>query len=110
MNGAARLMKDASPTPTSLEWQNPIITYNLVPKDTNDVKSTKTTKSKTQYKDSLTHMRHIAMDQKLNELPHPAVANVQTDNPTPISLKGLWLQGQQCTRTYKSNGINGYLK
>lgn len=38
-------------------------------------------------------MRHIAMDQKLNEIPHPAVANVQTDNPTPISLKGLWLQG-----------------
>lgn len=36
-----------------------------------------------------TYMRHIAIDQKSNELPHPAVANVQTDNPTPMSLKGL---------------------
>lgn len=34
------------------------------------------------------------MDQKSNEPPHPAAANVQTDNPTPISLKGLWLQAQ----------------
>lgn len=51
-----------------------------------------------------TYMRHIAIDQKSNELPHPAVANVQTDNPTPISLKGLWLQGQQQQmRTYKAN-------
>lgn len=37
-------------------------------------------------------MRQNVIDQKLNEIPHPAVANVQTDNPTPISLKGLWLQ------------------
>ncbi|KAK7834289.1 hypothetical protein CFP56_024770 [Quercus suber] len=39
-------------------------------------------------------MRHIAMDQKSKEQPHPITANVQTDNPTPISLKGLWLQVQ----------------
>ncbi|KAK7853691.1 hypothetical protein CFP56_035163 [Quercus suber] len=41
-------------------------------------------------------MRHIAMDQKSKEQPHPITANVQTDNPTPISLKGLWLQVQCC--------------
>lgn len=32
------------------------------------------------------------IDQKLNVKPQPATATVQTDNPTPISLKGLWLQ------------------
>lgn len=37
-------------------------------------------------------MRNIAIDQKSNEEPQPAVANVQKDSPTPISLKGLWLQ------------------
>ncbi|KAG2671383.1 hypothetical protein I3760_14G132900 [Carya illinoinensis] len=36
-------------------------------------------------------MRQIAMDRKSNELPHPAAATIQTDNPTSISLKGLWL-------------------
>ena len=46
-------------------------------------------------------MRHIVMDQKSNEPPHPAAAIVQTDNPTPISLKGLWLQAQVCI-TYKN--------
>jgi hypothetical protein len=51
MNGAARLINDASPTPTN--------------------------------------MRHIVIDQKSNEHPQPAVAIVQTNNPTPISLKGL---------------------
>lgn len=44
-------------------------------------------------------MRHIAIDQKSNALPHPAVANVQTDNPTPMSLKGLWLPREQYIRT-----------
>jgi hypothetical protein len=34
-------------------------------------------------------MRHIVIDQKSNEHPQPAVAMVQTNNPTPISLKGL---------------------
>lgn len=32
------------------------------------------------------------IDQKLNVKPQPATATVQTDTPTPISLKGLWLQ------------------
>jgi hypothetical protein len=36
-------------------------------------------------------MRNIAIDQKFHETPHPTVENVQTDNPTPISLKGFWL-------------------
>lgn len=39
-----------------------------------------------------THIRHIVMDQKSNEQPQPAVAKVHTDNPTPISLNGLWLK------------------
>ncbi|CAN0865030.1 hypothetical protein LINGRAHAP2_LOCUS9116 [Linum grandiflorum] len=43
-------------------------------------------------KDPHTYIRHIAIDQKSNDNPHPAVASVQTDNPTPISLKGLTLQ------------------
>lgn len=76
--------------------QNPVITQNLVQIDANDAIQSQL-KAKHSVKDSSTHMRHIAIDQKLNELPHPAVANVQIDNPTPISLKGLWLQGQQCT-------------
>lgn len=40
-------------------------------------------------------MRHIAIDQKSIEKPQPAAAKVQTDNPTPISLKGLWLKRKQ---------------
>lgn len=36
-------------------------------------------------------MRHTAIVQKLTEKPHPAVAIVQTVNPTPISLNGLTL-------------------
>lgn len=41
-------------------------------------------------------MRHIVIDQKSNEHPQPAVAIVQTNNPTPISLKGLCLkEGEQ---------------
>lgn len=39
----------------------------------------------------LTYMRHMAIDQKLKEPPHPAVAIVQTERPTPISLNGLML-------------------
>lgn len=41
-----------------------------------------------------THIRHIAIDQKSNDPPQPAVAIVQTDRPTPINLKGLWLQNR----------------
>lgn len=37
-------------------------------------------------------MRQMAMDQKSNEKPQPAVAKVQTVKPTPISLNGLTLQ------------------
>lgn len=33
----------------------------------------------------------MAIDQKLKEPPHPAVAIVQTERPTPISLNGLML-------------------
>jgi hypothetical protein len=36
----------------------------------------------------------MVIDQKSNEHPQPAVAIVQTNNPTPISLKGLYLQGR----------------
>lgn len=38
------------------------------------------------------HIRQIVMDQKSNAQPQPAVAIVQTNSPTPINLKGLWLQ------------------
>ena len=82
INGAARLMKDASPTPTSLEGQHRIIIDDEGPFNT---------KSKKQHQ--FTYMRQNVIDQKSNELPHPAAAKVQIDNPTPISLKGLWLQG-----------------
>lgn len=37
-------------------------------------------------------MRQIVMDQKSNETPQPSTARVQIDNPTPISLNGLYLQ------------------
>lgn len=37
-------------------------------------------------------MRQMVMDQKLNEIPQPTTANVQTDNPTPMSLNGFTLQ------------------
>lgn len=37
-------------------------------------------------------MRQIVMDQKSTEIPQPAVAKVQTDNPTPISLNGFTLK------------------
>lgn len=46
-----------------------------------------------------TYMRNIVIDQKSIEIPQPAVAKVQTDNPTPISLKGLWLQKGKNVRT-----------
>lgn len=38
------------------------------------------------------YMRHIVIDQKSNDTPQPAVAIVHTNKPTPISLKGLYLQ------------------
>lgn len=44
-----------------------------------------------QQKKKESYMRHTAMDQKLVEKPHPAVAIVQNVNPTPISLNGLTL-------------------
>ena len=92
INGAARLINEASPTPTSLEkkkkrtsvhhktayyWhmQKPLFPYQKTEKD--------------RY---CTYMRQIVMVQKLNEKPHPTTATVQTDNPTPISLNGLTLQ------------------
>ena len=37
-------------------------------------------------------MRQIVIDQKSMANPQPAAATVQTDKPTPISLKGLWLK------------------
>ena len=46
-------------------------------------------------------MRHIIMDRKLNEKPQPTTASFQTDNPTPISLKGLWLQNKTDRQTCK---------
>lgn len=75
-------MKDASPTPTSLEGQHKIIIDDVEP-------------LKSKQKNLFTYMRHNEIDQKSNELPHPAAAKVQTDSPTPISLKGLWLQGKK---------------
>jgi len=93
INGAARLMKEASPTPTSLQkncCQSQIKIWHETGKVLRlwKVESTKT----------FTYIRHIAIDQKSNELPHPAIAKVQTDNPTPISRNGLWLQTWKCIR------------
>lgn len=45
------------------------------------------------------------IEKKSNELPHPAVAKVQTDNPTPISLNGLWLQGEKDIKNRKLNHL-----
>jgi len=42
-------------------------------------------------------MRHIVIDQKSNDTPQPAVAIVHTNKPTPISLKGLYLQRREMT-------------
>ena len=42
-------------------------------------------------------MRHIVIDQKSNDTPQPAVAIVHTNKPTPISLKGLYLQRREIT-------------
>jgi hypothetical protein len=49
-------------------------------------------------------MRHIVIDQKSNEHPQPAVAMVQTNNPTPISLKGLCLQGRETFVKWEGKG------
>ena len=44
----------------------------------------------------------MAIDQKLNETPQPAVAKVQTDNPTPMSLNGFTLQN--FSQTHQTKG------
>jgi len=102
MNGAARLMKEASPTPTSLQknccesqiktWHEKLVNYQG--SRLYNVESTET----------FPYIRHIAIDQKSNEQPHPAIANVQTDNPTPISRNGLWLQTWKCINHHATKG------
>lgn len=80
-------MKDASPNPTSLEGgQCNSIIEDIVVK--NDIAAIE---SKWKHQQFFTYMRQNVMDQKSNEIAHPATAKVQIDNPTPISLKGLWL-------------------
>lgn len=92
MNGAARLTKEASPTPTSLHKRNskPEISTSL--RDGN-----KCSINFVQLKD-FTYMRAIAMDQKLNENPQKATARVHTVIPIPMSLNGLTLQVYVNTR------------
>jgi hypothetical protein len=84
MKGAARLINEASPTPTSLERkrENFKNTYGSYIFTNMYVVNTKT----------ITYMRQNVMDQKSKERPQHKVARVQTDNPTPISLKGFTLQ------------------
>lgn len=82
INGAARLINEASPKPTNLETAAKMSTVYFCCEGINKEKKLS----------KLTYMRQIVMDQKSNEQPQPITATVQTDNPTPISLNGLKLQ------------------
>jgi hypothetical protein len=51
-------------------------------------------------------MWHIVIDQKSKETPQTAVVLAHTNKPTPISLKGLWLQGREIDHKWQINSTS----